>query len=398
MSGGVDSSVAVALLKQQGYDVVGVFMENWSEDIGCNWDREKKDALKAAQKLGIPFRVYNFEKEYKKQVIDEFFREYERGRTPNPDIACNSQIKFGVFLDRARSDGADLVAMGHYARVKGKGLRGKYQLLKAVDETKDQTYFLSTLNQKQLSLSLFPIGNYKKTQVRQMARELGLPTAEKKDSQGICFVGNVELREFLSRHFPVKIGPVVDVDGPPPGEASRVIGEHDGVWFYTIGQRHGMNIKSSPITPIKSGIRSGSSDSGQLPYYVVAKDAAMNTLTVALGRHHAALYSQALILEDMSWTGGRAPKLPLRCEVKIRYRQQPQAAQLSAPIKSGSVVSGQSVLWFKEPQWAVTPGQYAVLYDGDMVLGSGIIKASFNNDSNRGQLQASRLTGTISSI
>ncbi len=367
MSGGVDSSVAAALLQQQGYDVVGVFMENWSEDIGCNWDKEKKDALTAAQKLGIPFRVYNFETEYKKQVIDEFFNEYKRGRTPNPDIACNSRIKFGVFLDRARSEGADLVAMGHYARVKGQGLRGKYQLLKAIDETKDQTYFLSTLNQKQLSLSLFPIGNYKKTQVRQMARELGLPTAAKKDSQGICFVGNVDLREFLARHFPVQKGSVVDVDG-------KVIGEHDGVWFYTIGQRHGMNINSDLIGVKSSPIKSGSSASGQLPYYIVAKDAATNTLTVALGRHHPALYSSGMIVSDMHWIG-RQPNLPLSCQVKIRYRQQPQECWLTADSSRQTAVgSEQLAVSFRNPQWAVTPGQYAVFYDGDVVLGSGVIE------------------------
>ena len=360
LSGGVDSSVAAALLKERGYNVVGVFMQNWSEAIGCDWDKERKDALAVAQKLGIPFKVYNFEKEYQEQVIEEFFQEYAAGRTPNPDMACNQKIKFGTFLQRALAEGADLVATGHYARVK-KAPVFTWRLLKAVDQTKDQSYFLATLNQKQLSKVLFPIGDYRKTQVREIAATFGLPTAAKKDSQGICFVGNVALRDFLATRFPIKKGKVINTDG-------MIVGEHDGVWFYTIGQRHGLRL-------------SGKGVNRDLPYYVVEKDAGANQLTVALGRHHAALYSQSLVVSNIHWISGALPKLPLACQARIRYRQVPQEVILSVvdglwparpAVPVGRLAGGSLV--FDQPQWAITPGQYVVLYDGDEVLGSGVIE------------------------
>ncbi len=345
MSGGVDSSVAAALLVREGHDVVGAFMKNWSdEEDPCSgesgWKAERQDALRVAATLGIPFETFDFEKEYRERVVGYMVREYAAGRTPNPDVMCNKRVKFDLFLAAARERGAQMIATGHYARVE-RDSDGRTALLAGTDPNKDQSYFLHQLSQEQLSATLFPIGHMLKSEVRRLAREFGLPTAAKKDSQGICFVGKVDLREFLADKIAGRPGPIVTTTG-------RTVGIHQGIAPYTIGQRHGMGI------------------GGGAPYFVVGKDAGKNALVVAPEDDVTALHASALVAEDVHWIAGVAPQLPLRCRARIRYRQPLQDATVTA---DGTGVH----VDFAKSQRAVTPGQFAVFYNGDRCLGGGII-------------------------
>lgn len=344
MSGGVDSSVTAALLKKQGFDVIGVFMKNWTEDFGdygCTWAQDSEDARKVATKLNIPFYVWNFEKEYKEKVVEYFLNEYKANRTPNPDVMCNTEIKFNIFLDKALKLGADFVATGHYARVKKHVAHNTYHLLKGVDPAKDQSYFLYTLKQPQLSRILFPIGGYKKSKVRELARKYKLPNAEKKDSQGICFIGEIDVREFLKAHLKAKVGEVVTATG-------QVLGKHEGLPYYTIGQREGMGI------------------GGKGPYYVVSKDIKLNRLVVTNNAEDEMLWKKEFIMTDLSWTA-EAPRFPFRTGVSIRYHHPEYRALLE------EMGDGKLKVTFEQPQRAITVGQAAVIYKGDEVLGGGVI-------------------------
>jgi tRNA-specific 2-thiouridylase len=349
MSGGVDSSVTALLLKQQGYEVIGLFMKNWEDDDDseyCSSRQDLIDAASVADIIGIPFEAVNFAKEYKDRVFSYFLREYEAGRTPNPDILCNSEIKFKAFLDHAIRLGADSIATGHYAQVQE--LNGKFQLLKAKDSSKDQSYFLHRLNQHQLSKSMFPLGNIEKTQVRDMAREHGLANHAKKDSTGICFIGERPFREFLNRYLPTKPGDMLTPDG-------KKVGKHMGLSFYTIGQRQGLGI-------------GGSRDSSSEPWFVAAKDMANNQLIVVQGHDHPALLSPHLSAIDMHWISGTAADVTRSYAAKTRYRQQDAACRIDLSTPPNVRFS------FEQAQWAVTPGQSVVLYDGDICLGGGIIE------------------------
>jgi tRNA-uridine 2-sulfurtransferase len=363
LSGGVDSAVSAWLLKQQGFDVVGVFMKNWEDDDSsaagseyCSSNQDFVDAAAVADVLGIEIEHVNFAADYKDRVFAEFLREYSAGRTPNPDVLCNAEIKFKAFLDHALRLGASRIATGHYARVRQQG--GSFQLLKGLDPAKDQSYFLHRLNQAQLSKTLFPVGELAKTEVRRIALEIGLPNAKKKDSTGICFIGERPFREFLQRYLHQTPGPMVDEQG-------RHRGQHVGLSFYTLGQRQGLGI---------GGVKGGdATESGEhAPWYVAHKDVARNTLHVVQGHDHAWLQSPWLQAQDTSWVAGHAPE-PGRYGAKTRYRQSDAACVLSlvADTPSGGVQ-----LDFDEPQWAVTPGQSAVLYDGEVCLGGGVIHAA----------------------
>lgn len=334
LSGGVDSSVTAALLKEQGYNVVGVYMKNWSQDLPgfpCPWKEDFQDAKRVAVQLGIDFKMYDFETEYRQKVVDYMIDEYKAGRTPNPDIMCNQEVKFKLFLETALEDGADLIATGHYARVKNG------QLFTAANLEKDQTYFLYRVTSGALSKSLMPIGDFKtKQDVRDMAKKLGLATAEKKDSQGICFVGKVGIREFLEQYVTTEPGDIVASNG-------TVIGRHDGAIFYTIGQRHGLDV------------------GGGLPYYVVGKDMAKNEVYVTTDLQDDRLWRDQITLTDLHWIG-ELPEPGRMYQVRTRYR---------APLVDCSVDGDQLVL--KDAVRAVTPGQSAVLYDGDRVIGGGIV-------------------------
>ncbi len=326
MSGGVDSSVSAELLLEQGYEVIGAFMKNWSN---CDWRRDQRDATRVAAKLGIPFVTFDFEKEYREAVVDDMFREFETGRTPNPDVLCNKYIKFDRFVQEADRLGCAFVATGHYAR----SIDGK--LYAGADKNKDQSYFLWAMKPDVVSRVLFPIGEMTKPQVREKARELGLEIADKKDSTGICFVGEVDMRTFLQERLPKNPGNVVTVDG-------KVIGTHEGLAFYTLGQREGLGI------------------GGGTPFYVVEKRPASNELVVA-SNFHPALFRSELTASQLNWF--EKPTIPCACKARIRYRQELQDCIISAPL----------LVTFKSPQRAVTPGQSIVFYDGDKVLGGGII-------------------------
>ncbi len=352
MSGGVDSSVSAHLLKEQGYEVIGLFMKNWEDDDNsefCSSRQDWIDAVSVADVVGVDIDAVNFAAEYKDRVFSEFLREYQAGRTPNPDVLCNAEIKFKAFLDHAMQLGADFIATGHYARVRE--VQGRFELLKARDLSKDQSYFLHRLNQAQLCKTLFPLGEINKTEVRKIAEQLKLPNASKKDSTGICFIGERPFREFLNRYLVQKPGPMKT----PQGE---LVGEHIGLSFYTLGQRKGIGI---------GGIKShqqpdGSSDA----WYVARKDMASNTLYVVQGHDHPWLLSSSMTADQASWIAGTPPATG-SLMAKTRYRQADVTAQFSAG--SGE----QFALEFTDPQWAVTPGQSAVLYDGDICLGGGII-------------------------
>jgi len=398
LSGGVDSAVAAALLKKQGHKVVGFFMKNWSDKFGlkdsdCPWHQDRQDAMQVAAKLDIPFHTLDFEKEYKEQVLDYFFREYKAGRTPNPDVFCNSQIKFGVFLEKAMELGANYIATGHYARLvchpdRPAVLGGErrdplysidssardsstplrfarndknksqlqiinYQLLKAIDNNKDQTYFLYRLNQEQLSCSLFPIGGYTKPEVRKLAKKFGLPNHNKPDSQGVCFVGHLDLRKFLSQKIKDKPGNIVTIDG-------QVVGKHRGLFWYTIGQRKGIEI------------------GGIGPFYVVEKDLKKNQLIVTNNRRDERLYKTVVEFNNTHWinpplvetryVASQKRRASLKCAGRIRYREPLVKCQVEKINRDKYRAT------FAKPVWAAASGQSVVFYGGNICLGGGIIK------------------------
>ena len=350
ISGGVDSSVAALLLQQAGHEVEGLFMQNWEEDERsgpCTTDADRKDAVAVCGRLGIPFHARNFAAEYWDGVFEHFLAEYRVGRTPNPDVLCNREIMFKTFLDEAHALGAEKIATGHYARVDFH--EGRYRLLRAVDAAKDQSYFLHALGQQQLGATLFPLGEIEKPRVRELAREAALPTHAKKDSTGICFIGERDFRSFLAQYIPARSGEM----RTPTGE---LIGEHQGVMYYTLGQRNGLGI----------GGRHGASGEA---WYVVGKDVAANVLYVAQGGENHWLYSRRLLTETPSWVAGTAPSDHFRCTARTRYRQSDQACVVSVRDDGLEVC-------FDEPQRAVTPGQSVVLYDGDACLGGAVIAAT----------------------
>ncbi|MEP7057312.1 MAG: tRNA 2-thiouridine(34) synthase MnmA [Caldimonas sp.] len=365
LSGGVDSAVTAHLLKRQGHEVVGVFMKNWEDDDDseyCSSNIDFVDAAAVADVLGIEIEHVNFAADYRDRVFAEFLREYRAGRTPNPDVLCNAEIKFKAFLDHAVERGAELIATGHYARVRrvdgGAGPHAAdagFQLLKGLDPLKDQSYFLHRLTQAQLARTLFPIGELAKTEVRRIAAEIGLPNAKKKDSTGICFIGERPFREFLNRYLANEPGPIKDDRG-------RTIGAHVGLSFYTLGQRKGIGIGG---VKERAAARGGSVHE---PWFVARKDIATNTLYAVQGHEHPWLRAHALVADDPSWVAGHAPPAATFA-AKTRYRQA-DASCAYAPDPSDP---GRFELRFAQPQWAMTPGQSAVLYDGEVCLGGGVI-------------------------
>jgi tRNA-specific 2-thiouridylase len=371
LSGGVDSAVTAYLLKQQGHEVIGIFMKNWEDDDRpagsdrddpgyCTSNIDFVDAAAVADVIGIDIEHVNFAAEYKDRVFAEFLREYQAGRTPNPDILCNAEIKFKAFLDHAMRLGAEMIATGHYARVRQSPHSGLYELLKGLDPSKDQSYFLHRLNQAQLSKTLFPIGELLKTQVRQIAEEIGLPNAKKKDSTGICFIGERPFRDFLNRYIAKEPGPVRDARG-------RKLGEHQGLSFYTLGQRQGLGI---------GGIKAKGAQKGggeHAPWFVARKDMQTNTLWVVQGHDHPWLQSYSLQAQDASWIAGAVPG-NTALAAKTRYRQS------DAPCQLEHASLQRFELRFEQPQWAVTPGQSAVLYDGGICLGGGVIASAHTGE------------------
>ncbi|MDB5810639.1 MAG: tRNA 2-thiouridine(34) synthase MnmA [Betaproteobacteria bacterium] len=355
MSGGVDSAVAALLLKQQGYDVAGLFMKNWEDDDDdeyCSSREDLVDAVSVADRIGIEIEAVNFSVEYKERVFTEFLREYQSGRTPNPDVLCNAEIKFRSFLEHAINMGADQIATGHYAQVRER--ESLFQLLKAEDGTKDQSYFLHRLNQAQLSKTLFPLGNLYKREVREIARTAGLPNHDKKDSTGICFIGERPFREFLNRYLPADPGEIWTLDG-------HMVGRHMGLMFYTIGQRQGLGIggQRRGTTP-----NEGDGDA----WYVAAKDIPNNRLLVVQGRDHDALLKTSVTASDLNWVSGTPPHCNWVYNAKTRYRQK------DAPCTMARVDGQTCDVEFAEPQWAVTPGQSVVIYESRVCLGGGIIQ------------------------
>ena len=349
MSGGVDSSVAALLLKQAGWKVIGLFMKNWEDDDDeeyCSSRVDLVDAMAAADVIGIDMEVVNFSAEYKDRVFADFLHEYEAGRTPNPDVLCNSEIKFKAFLDHALQLGADRIATGHYAQVRE--VRGEFQLLKAEDGTKDQSYFLYRLSQTPLSKTIFPLGHIYKREVRQIAQAAGLANHDKKDSTGICFIGERPFREFLQRYLPVNHGEIRALEG------DKMLGRHQGLMYYTLGQREGLNI---------GGVRG----EPELPWYVAAKDMQKNILYVVQGHEHPALLKDNLKAASLSWISGRLPHTHWVYTAKTRYRQP------DAPCEVESVNVEDCEVHFAAPQWAITPGQSVVIYESKVCLGGGII-------------------------
>jgi tRNA-uridine 2-sulfurtransferase len=351
MSGGVDSSVAAWLLAQQGYAVVGLFMKNWEDDDDdeyCSTRQDLIDAAAAADVIGVPLEAVNFSAEYKDRVFAEFLREYSAGRTPNPDVLCNAEIKFKAFLDHAIRLGAERIATGHYARVRD--IDGSYQLLRGLDRGKDQSYFLHRLNQVQLSRTLFPVGDLQKAEVRKIAHDIGLPNAAKRDSTGICFIGERPFREFLNRYLPMTPGPIRAATG-------EVVGEHVGLAFYTLGQRKGIGV-------------GGVKDSSGEAWFVARKDLGSNTLWVVQGHDDPRLMTDQLVALNATWTSGIPPAVGTSLAAKTRYRQTDAQCVVSA------INDDRFTLAFAEPQWAVTPGQSAVLYQGEVSLGGGVIESA----------------------
>ncbi|WP_018228384.1 tRNA 2-thiouridine(34) synthase MnmA [Methyloversatilis universalis] len=361
LSGGVDSSVSALLLKQAGYRVVGLFMKNWEDDDTddyCSTRQDLIDAAAVADVIGIDFEVVNFSAEYKDRVFASFLREYQAGRTPNPDVLCNAEIKFAAFLDHAMQLGATRIATGHYAQVRAQvgEFEGRFQLMKGEDGTKDQSYFLHRLNQAQLSRTLFPVGHLYKRDVRRIAADAGLANAAKKDSTGICFVGERPFREFLQRYLPVTPGEIRDLD------SERVLGQHDGLMYHTIGQRKGLRI---------GGLKGMADDAGEHDaWYAARKDMEKNVLYVVRGHDHPALLSGRLVAADLSWVSGDAPHTHWVYAAKSRYRQP------DAPCSIDAVDADRCEVVFAEPQWAVTPGQSVVVYESKVCLGGGIIVSS----------------------
>ncbi|MDQ6681253.1 MAG: tRNA 2-thiouridine(34) synthase MnmA [Pseudomonadota bacterium] len=386
LSGGVDSAVSAHLLKQQGHEVVGVFMKNWEDDDDsgyCASNEDFVDAAAVADVLGIEIEHVNFAADYKDRVFAEFLREYQAGRTPNPDVLCNAEIKFKAFLDHAVERGAEMIATGHYARVRRisayprvpvgpddksvadasdsarvRAANPRFELLKGLDPLKDQSYFLHRLTQAQLAKTLFPVGELPKTEVRRIAAEIGLPNAKKKDSTGICFIGERPFREFLKRYLANEPGPIEDDRG-------RTIGEHVGLSFYTLGQRKGIGI---------GGLKASASARGggdHEPWFVAKKELATNTLRVVQGYDHPWLLSKTLVADDLSWVAGAAPACAAYT-AKSRYRQADAPCRLIPDAADADAIE----LHFAAPQWAVTPGQSAVVYDGEVCLGGGVISGS----------------------
>ena len=353
MSGGVDSAVAAAVLQQQGHQVEALFMKNWEEDDTdqhCSAAQDLSDAQSVCQQLGIKLHTVNFSGEYWDRVFAHFLAEYRAGRTPNPDVLCNREIKFAAFLEHARTLGADVIATGHYARV-ARTDDGTNKLLKGVDGNKDQSYFLHLLDQAQLEQSLFPIGGMEKSAVRQQAVELGFGNAAKKDSTGICFIGERRFRDFLSRYVPGKPGDIRTPDG-------QVIGTHHGVMYYTLGQRQGLGI-------------GGCADAAEEPWYVVSKDVENNVLVAAQGHDHPLLFHRALTGGHTHWISGPPQAARWRCMAKTRYRQADQACEVSIDLSNPTVCQ----VVFEQPQRAMTPGQSVVFYAGEVCLGGAIIEA-----------------------
>ncbi|MDD2487022.1 MAG: tRNA 2-thiouridine(34) synthase MnmA [Candidatus Gracilibacteria bacterium] len=340
LSGGVDSAVTAYLLQKEGYEVCAGFMKNYiSEEENCPTKEDRDEAIKVASFLGIKtFIIFDFREEYNKKVVDYIYDGYKSGITPNPDILCNSEIKFKLFLEKAMELGFDYIATGHYARIEETGLQ--YRLLKGIDETKDQSYFLSGLNQFQLSKSLFPIGGIKKTEVRKIAEEIGLPNAKRKDSQGICFVGKVDMHKFLEKKIPTEIGNIVDTSG-------HILGQHKGAWYYTIGQRKGIEIGGGPAL------------------FVIKKDVEKNEIIVG-NENELELYSNSLTASKWHWIGDKL-SFPIEGSVKVRYRQSDQEVEMF------DLGNDRIEAKFKEAQRAITSGQTIALYIGDMLVGSGTI-------------------------
>lgn len=355
MSGGVDSSVAALLLKEQGFHVEGLFMKNWEEDDGteyCTAKEDLADAQAVADSLGIVLHGANFAAEYWDNVFEHFLAEYQAGRTPNPDILCNREIKFKAFLDYALMLGADCIATGHYAR-RGES-QGSATLLKGEDSNKDQSYFLHAVEHAQLEKTLFPVGETDKSDVRELAEAHGLVTARKKDSTGICFIGERRFKDFLQRYLPAQPGEIHSLDGV-------LLGQHQGLMYHTIGQRQGLGI-------------GGVASREEAPWYVVDKDLENNVLLVAQGNDHPALFQSGLLTGRIFWVAGDAPQMPLRCHAKVRYRQPDQACRVRRLSQDRYRVD------FDDPQRAVTPGQSVVFYTGDRCLGGGVIESTGPQD------------------
>lgn len=354
LSGGVDSSVTALLLKEQGYEVTGLFMKNWEDDDTdeyCSSKQDLIDAVSIADKIGIDIEAVNFSTEYKDRVFANFLSEYKAGRTPNPDILCNAEIKFKAFLDHAMAMGADLIATGHYAQVRENPLKpGLFQLMKADDGSKDQSYFLYRLNQAQLSKTLFPLGRMLKREVREIARKAGLINADKKDSTGICFIGERPFQEFLSKYLPREPGDIKTPDG-------KLVGRHEGLMYYTLGQRQGLKI-------------GGSRESNGEPWFVAAKDMENNVLTVVQGHEHALLLNDGLLASQLTWIDTEQPITNWVYAAKTRYRQP------DAPCEIDTLTETQVEVKFGQKQWAITPGQSAVVYESNVCLGGGIITAA----------------------
>jgi tRNA-specific 2-thiouridylase len=354
MSGGVDSSVSAMLLKQQGYQVIGIFMKNWEEqdEFGhCTSEEDYEYVRKVCHQLEIPYYTVNFQKEYWERVFEYFLDEYKKGRTPNPDVVCNQEIKFKAFLDYAlKAVEADYLATGHYARTDRSD--GTCRLLRGIDSNKDQTYFLCMLKQEQLSRVLFPIGGLEKPEVREMAKKAGLETADRKDSTGICFIGERNFKQFLSDFMPAQPGEIRTLEGEP-------IGRHDGLMYYTIGQRRGLGI--------------GGRGTGD-PWFVCGKDLDRNILYVVQGSDHPALFSNGLWASQLNWVSGNPPGRTFICTAKFRYRQPDQKVKVY--VESG----GKCRVLFAQPQKAVTPGQFVVFYQEEVCLGGGVIESSFKDE------------------
>jgi len=354
MSGGVDSSVTALLLLEQGHQVTGLFMKNWEEDDGteyCTAMQDLADAQQVCDRLGIELKTVNFAAEYWDEVFEVFLSEFEKGRTPNPDILCNKHVKFKAFLNYAIEDlGAEYIATGHYARVEERS--SEYFLLKGLDPAKEQSYFLYTMGQKQLSRTLFPIGHLHKTEIRALAEKAGFDNCRKKDSTGICFIGERKFKEFLQRYLPTQPGDIRTPEG-------RTIGRHHGLMYYTLGQRQGLGIGGVQNTPDE-------------PWYVLEKDLDNNVLLVGQGHDHPLMLHNTLEAGQLDWCSNRPLTATLRCAAKTRYRQADQACTLS-PLPDGRCKAV-----FDEPQRAITPGQSVVFYDGEICLGGGIIESKTN--------------------
>ena len=351
ISGGVDSSVSALLLKEQGYPLHAVFMKNWEgddDDEYCAAEDDLKDARHVCEQLGIEIQGVNFADQYWDRVFAHFLEEYKAGRTPNPDILCNKEIKFKAFLDYAIAQGAEKIATGHYARIRE--VNGTYQLLRGVDTNKDQSYFLYALDQHQLKHSLFPIGELEKDKVRELAKQHNLITHNKKDSTGICFIGERQFKTFLQKYLPAQRGEIRDFN-------NNVLGKHDGLMYYTRGQRQGLRL---------GGIAGSSGE----PWYAAKKDLQNNILYVAQGKNDSSLYSQWLTADELHWVSDIQPELPIRLSAKTRYRQQ------DVPCDISQKSDGSYLIEFDEPQWAVTPGQSVVLYDSEVCLGGGVISTA----------------------